>query len=137
MNGIAKTQNQGRSARLESQQDQRNQQGQRGYVAPSANIVANENEYVLELEMPGVDKQGLEVTVEGSELTVIGRRKQDLPDGELLYSETPLLADYRRTFELGADVDTGKIRAEMNQGVLKLHLPRREDAKRRKVEISG
>jgi HSP20 family protein len=136
MNGIAKTQNQtqDRPTRMTGQQGQ---PGQRGYVAPPANIAASEDEYLLEVEMPGVDKQGLEVTVEGNELTIVGRRKQDLPEGELVYSETPLLADYRRVFELGADVDTTKIRAEMDQGVLKLHLPRREDAKRRKIEVSG
>ncbi|HZV33696.1 MAG TPA: Hsp20/alpha crystallin family protein [Verrucomicrobiae bacterium] len=131
MNGSAQTQNQQRPMPMEPQR------GQRGYVAPPANIAASENEYVLEIEMPGVEKQGLEVTVEGNELTIIGRRKQDLPEGELLYSETPLSMDYRRTFELGLDVDTSKIRAEMDQGVLKLHLPRRENAKRRKIEVSG
>ena len=132
MNATAQTKNQQRPMRMESQE-----RGQRGFIAPPANVAASENEYIVEVEMPGVDKQGLEVTVEGNEMTIIGRRKQDLPEGELLYSETPLSLDYRRTFELGADVDTTKIRAEMDQGVLKLHLPRREDAKKRKVEISG
>ena len=131
MNDIAKTEAQGRPTRMGTEPDRRN------YVAPPANITANENEYCVELEMPGVDKQGLEITVEGSELTIIGRRKKELPEGELVYSESPLLADYRRVFELGADVDTSKIRAEMDQGVLKLHLPKREAAKPRKIEVAG
>ena len=132
MNGMTKPESQ---QQRPSRMDER--AGFRGYVEPPANISATENEYFVELEMPGVDKAGLEATVEGNELTIIGRRKQELPEGELLYSETPLLADYRRRFDLGADVDTTKIRAEMDQGVLKLHLPKREDAKRRKIEISG
>jgi HSP20 family protein len=135
MNGIAKKEEQ-RPTRMSGEQQQQQQQP-RDYVIPPANITANENEYCLEIEMPGVDKQGLEITVEGNELTITGRRKQDLPEGELVYSETPLLADYRRVFELGADVDTNKVRAEMDQGVLRLHLPRRENAKRRKIEVSG
>lgn len=122
---------------LQQQRPSRMGAPSRGFVAPPANIAAKENEYLVELEMPGVDKDGLEATVEGNELTVIGRRKQELPEGELVYSETPLLADYRRTFELGADVDTSKIRAEMEQGVLKLHLPKREDLKPRKIEVKG
>ena len=84
--------------------------------------------------MPGVNKQGLEVTVEGNELTIIGRRASDVPEGELCYCESPQ-ADYRRVFELGPDVDTSKISAEMQQGVLKLHLPKSERAKPKQIEV--
>lgn len=145
MNAAAKTQTQEQHPPEQQSQGQEIQQQRpsrmgapsRGFVAPPANIVATENEYLVELEMPGVDKNGLEATVDENELTVIGRRKQELPEGQLVYSETPLLMDYRRTFELGADVDTNKIRAEMEQGVLKLHLPKREDLKPRKIKVTG
>jgi len=108
--------------------------GGRGYVIPPANIAATDNEYLVEVEMPGVNKQGLEVTVEGNELTIIGRRASDVPEGELCYCESPQ-ADYRRVFELGPDVDTSKISAEMQQGVLKLHLPKSERAKPKQIEV--
>ena len=84
--------------------------------------------------MPGVNKQGLEVTVEGNELTIIGRRASDVPEGELCYCESPQ-ADYRRVFELGPDVDTSRISAEMQQGVLKLRLPKSEKAKPKQIEV--
>jgi len=108
--------------------------GGRGYVIPPANIAATDNEYLVEVEMPGVNKQGLEVTVEGNELTIIGRRASDVPEGELCYCESPQ-ADYRRVFELGPDVDTSRISAEMQQGVLKLHLPKSERAKPKQIEV--
>ena len=111
-------------------------QNERGFVIPPANISANENEYVAELEMPGVDKAGLEVTVEGNDLTIIGRRRTEMPQGELCYCESSP-ADFRRVFELGHDVDTSKIRAQMDQGVLRLHLPKSEKAKPRKIQIAG
>jgi len=108
----------------------------RAFVTAPTNISAGPDGYFLELEMPGVAKDGVEITVDGHELTVIGHRKQDIPDGELLYYEsTP--ADYRRTFELSADVDTSKIEAHMDQGVLRLRLPRREDFKPRKIPVAG
>jgi len=110
------------------------QEWDRGFVAPPANICASENEYLLEVDMPGVDKEGLEVTIEGNELTIIGRRKSELPGGELLHRESPL-ADYRRVFELGPDIDTSKINAEMQQGVLRLHLPKSEKAKPKQIEV--
>jgi HSP20 family protein len=108
--------------------------GTRGFVMPPANISATENGYVVEMDMPGVDKEGLEITVEGNELTVIGRRKSDLPEGEACYCESPR-ADYRRVFELGPDVDTSQISAGMQQGVLKLHLPKSEKAKPKHIEV--
>jgi len=118
------------------QNNQETDQLERVYVAPPANISATENEYLLEVEMPGVDKSGLELTVEGNELTIIGRRKKETPEGELCYCESAL-ADFRRTFDLGLDVDTSKIDAKLEQGILKLRLPKSEQAKPRKIQIAG
>jgi HSP20 family protein len=146
MNIAVETQQQNRQTQNQSQGQQRtnqaNQQKQdrppaqngRGYVIPPANIAATDNEYVVELEMPGVNKEGLEVTVEGNELTIVGRRQVDVPEGELCYCESPQ-ADYQRVFELGPDVDTAKISAEMRQGVLTLRLPKSERAKPKQIEV--
>jgi len=129
MNVIAETQNQtqNRPARQETERAW-------GFATPPANISATDNEYLVEVDMPGVDKEGLEVTVEGNELTIIGRRKSDLPEGEPCYCESPQ-ADFRRVFELGPDVDTSRINAEMKQGVLRLRLPKSEKAKPKHIEV--
>jgi HSP20 family protein len=111
-------------------------QADREYIAPPANISATDDEYLIELEMPGVNKEGLEITVEGNELTILGRRAESTPPGEPYYSES-FNADYFRSFDLGPDVDTSKVRAEMHQGVLKLHLPKSERVKARKIEVSA
>jgi len=130
MNGMTQTQTQN-----ENRLTRADAGSTRGYVVPPANIIAADNEYLIELEMPGVTKDRLEILVEGTELTVTGRRQEEIPEGALVYSESSL-ADFRRTFELSADVDTTKINAQMEQGVLKLHLPKREDFKPRKINIS-
>ena len=111
-------------------------QSGRGFVTPPANVSATENEYVVEVEMPGVNKDGLEITVEGNELTIIGRRRSELPDGELFYCESSS-ADHRRVFELGPDVDTSKIDAKLQQGVLTLRLPKSERSKPKKIEVQA
>jgi HSP20 family protein len=108
----------------------------REFTSPPANISATENEYLLEVDMPGVSKEGLQVMVEANELTIIGRRTGEMPKAELCYCESAM-ADYRRVFELGPDVDTSKINAEMQNGVLKLHLPKTEKAKPRQIEVKG
>jgi len=111
-----------------------NVESERNYIAPAANISATDNEYLLEIDMPGVNKEGLEVTVEENELTIVGRRSSEMPQGELCYCESPQ-ADFRRMFELGPDVDTSRINAEMKQGVLKLRLPRSEKTKPKQIEV--
>jgi HSP20 family protein len=126
MNAVSNTQNQ--------QPHQQQEQNKHGFVVPPANISEAQNEYLLELDMPGVNKDGLHVTVENNELTIIGRRQMDAPAGELCYCESGL-ADYRRVFELGPDIDTTKIRAEIKSGVLKLHLPKSERAKPKRIEV--
>jgi HSP20 family protein len=116
------------------QRSTRNGFGQRS-VLPPVNITAVNDEYLLEIEMPGVNKEGLEISVEGHELTIVGKRQPERMAGELVYRESSD-ADYRRVFEISSDIDTGKISAEMNQGIVKLHLPKAERVKPRKIKIA-
>jgi HSP20 family protein len=104
-------------------------------ILPPVNISAGKDEYLLEVEMPGVNKDGLEVSVEGNELTIAGRRQPDSFTGEVVYRESSD-AGYRRVFEISSDIDTGKITAEMNQGILRLHLPKAERVKPRQIKIA-
>ena len=106
----------------------------REYVSPEVNIFETNDGYVLEAEMPGVDKQGLEITLEGNEMTIAGRRKDEVVPGEPLFRERPL-ADYRRVFELDPAIDTAKIAAKMDQGLLTLTLPKSERVKPRKITV--
>jgi HSP20 family protein len=129
MKNTVQTQTENRPTRTGLQPD-------REYLAPPANISATDDEYVIDVDMPGVSKAGLEVTVEGNELTIIGRRTDQAPTGNAYYRES-LDADYCRSFDLGPDVDTSKIRAEMQQGILKLHLPKSERVKPRKITIAS
>ena len=105
------------------------------FVSPEVNIYERDERYVLEAEMPGVMKEGLEITLEGNTLTFVGRREQLAVKGTPLYRESRPV-NYRRAFELDPEIDTEKIAAEMRQGVLVLTLPKAERVKPRKIEIS-
>jgi HSP20 family protein len=104
------------------------------FAAPDVNIYETEHGFVLQAEMPGVNKEGLEVTLEGNTLAFVGRRSDEPIKGTALYRESRPL-NYRRVFELDPNVDTAKITAEMRQGVLTLTLPKAERVKPRKIEI--
>jgi HSP20 family protein len=104
------------------------------YVAPEVNIFENKDGYLLEAEMPGVNKDGLEVTLEGNELTIIGHRQPQSMAGEPVFRESHD-ADYRRVFEMDPAIDTTKVSARMEQGVLTLTLPKSERVKPRKIQV--
>jgi HSP20 family protein len=105
------------------------------YVVPEVNIYETRDGYVLEAEMPGVNKEGLEITLEGTEITITGHRTNDFVGGETLFRERQG-ADFRRVFELDPAIDTARISARMNQGVLYLSLPKSEAVKPRKIVVS-
>jgi HSP20 family protein len=84
--------------------------------------------------MPGVSKDGLQVTVEGTEITIVGRRAVDTTTGVPLFRERSG-ADYRRVFELDPAIDTSKVTARMEQGVLTLTLPKSERVKPRRIKV--
>jgi HSP20 family protein len=105
------------------------------YVSPEVNIYETKTGYVLEAEMPGVSKDGLEITLEGSQINIVGHRKTETVVGESLFRERTLV-DYQRVFELDPAIDTSKIAAKMNQGVLTLTLPKSEKAQPRKIAVN-
>jgi len=109
---------------------------ERRFVSPRVNIFENKEGYLLEAEMPGVSKAGLEVLLEGNELTLVGRRQTDVPDAELVYRESSPW-EFRRTFVLDPSIDTSKVNASIEQGVLTVHLPKTEMVKPRKIAVSG
>ena len=104
------------------------------YAAAEVSIFETNDGYVLEAEMPGVNKNGLEITLEGNELTITGKRQVHQAAGELLMRESRV-ADFRRVFELDPAIDTSKINAKMDQGVLTLTLPKSEKVKPRKIKV--
>jgi HSP20 family protein len=105
------------------------------YVLPEVNIFEEKDGYTLEAEMPGVSKDGIEVLLEGNELTIVGPRERSLVTGQLIFRESQS-ADYRRVFELDPAIDTSRIVARMNQGVLTLALPKSEEVKPRKIVVN-
>lgn len=104
------------------------------YLTPEVNIFQSGDGYVLEAEMPGVAKEGLEITLEDNELTIVGRRNWQELSGEPLVQECAR-ASYRRVFGLDPAIEFSKIVARMEQGILTLTLPKSERVKPRKINV--
>ncbi|HVF70270.1 MAG TPA: Hsp20/alpha crystallin family protein [Chthoniobacterales bacterium] len=105
------------------------------FIAPPATVLENADGYVLEVEMPGVSKENLEMWVENNELTIIGRRSMPAVEGTLIHRESRA-ENFRRTFELDPSIDAEKISAKIEQGVVSLTLPKAEQVKPRKITVS-
>ena len=104
------------------------------YVAPASSVIENGDGYMLQVEMPGVNKEGLEISVENNELTIIGRRSSPTVDGTLMHRESRS-EDFRRAFELDPSIDTDKISAKIDHGVVTMTLPKAEQVKPRKIAV--
>ena len=104
------------------------------YVSPPADIASTDIGYVIRAEMPGVEKDALEITVEHGELIILGRRKPIEVTGELIYSEIRL-HDFRRVYELDPSIDSTKISANIEEGILTVTLPKAATVKPRKIAV--
>jgi HSP20 family protein len=107
---------------------------ERDFITPEVNIVETKEGYVLEAEMPGVTKDGVDISLEDNVLTIVGRRGS-APVGTPLYRESQAV-DFRRVFELDPSIESGKINARVEQGILTLTLPKAEKVKPRIIAVS-
>ena len=105
------------------------------FVVPPASVIEAGDGYVLEVEMPGVDKDGLDISVENNELTIVGRRSLPVVEGTLVHHESRP-ENFRRTFELDPSIDANKISAGIEQGLVTLTLPKAEHVKPRQITVS-
>src|SRR5437763_3871353 len=105
------------------------------FITPPASVREIGDGYTLEIEMPGVKKDGLEISVENNELTIIGRRSFPTLEGTLIHRESRP-ENFRRVFELDPSIDANKISAKIDQGLVTLVLPKSEHVKPRKIAVS-
>jgi HSP20 family protein len=104
------------------------------YVAPYVDIKATDSGYVLYAEMPGVNREGIEITVEDGNLVIAGRRQRLAVGGEPLHRETRQL-DFRRVYELDPSIDANKISARIEQGILTVNVLKAENLKPRRIAL--
>jgi len=123
----------GRAARLPSYQGSQSNEPR---VKPAFNIREDDNAFEATVQLPGVAKDGLEITAEEGEIRIVGRRAWNPPSNwTTLYRETSR-APFELTLTHGNEVDTAKISAELKNGVLSVTLPKAEAAKPRKITVS-
>lgn len=103
---------------------------------PAVDIAEQENETVVLAELPGVKKEDVKITFENNVLTISGERKPyEIPEKARVLLNEMRVRNFSRSIEFENAVDASKIGAELNNGVLRVVLPKAEEAKPRSIEI--
>jgi HSP20 family protein len=106
-------------------------------VPPAVDIFEDAGGITLLADMPGVSKDRLDVKLDGDTLCVEGQVELDIPsDMRALWAEVSV-PRFRRTFTLSRELDTGRIEANLKDGVLTLRVPKQAHAQPRRIEVSA
>lgn len=110
----------------------------RGAWSPQVDIFENKNEIVLEAELPGMKPEDVNISIENNILTIHGERKFEKKDeGDNFHRVERSYGSFTRSFTLPPTVSSENANAEFENGVLKLTLAKREEAKPRRIEIKA
>jgi HSP20 family protein len=104
------------------------------FRCPLTNINETDKSYLVTLEMPGVTKKDVDVSLEGDKLTISGEREQKLENESLLRKEIRE-EKFSRTFVLDGKIDRDQIKAKIENGILIITLPKKDDEVGRKISI--
>lgn len=103
--------------------------------SPAVDIYENKDEILLNIEMPGVDKEAISINIDNGTLKLSGYRQLETK-GASSWEEFGDV-EYRRTFSVPQAIDIAMVNAELKNGVLRLHLPKSEAAKPKQIEIKA
>ena len=106
-----------------------------GRGQPAVNMWEEGDDVVVELEVPGVRDDQLELAVAGGELSIRIDRPEVAKEGVTFHRRERPVGSFARTIRLPADVDANKVEAKLDSGVLRITLPKAETARPRKIEV--
>jgi len=118
------------STEVQNAQDREQQ-----HVVPPVDVFEDASGITVLADLPGVSRDRLAVRVDGETLTLEATAQTDAPKGmSLVHNEAPH-PSWRRSFTLSRELDASRIDATLNNGVLRLAIPKREEARPRRIEV--
>jgi HSP20 family protein len=107
-----------------------------GHAAMRMDAIRREQEVELRFDLPGIDTDSIDVTVDRGVLTVSAKRSEEYSEGEKPFIRERIMGSFTRRIRLSDSVDAENISAAFDAGVLRVHVPLQERALPRKVEVS-
>jgi len=106
-------------------------------VSPALDVVERENDFLVSVDLPGVDEKDLDITVANNVLTLKGEKKDSRESKEgKVYRKESWEGSFQRTVSLPAGISVDKISARMHDGVLEVTVPKTEEAKPRQITVN-
>ncbi|HUP00594.1 MAG TPA: Hsp20/alpha crystallin family protein [Gemmatimonadota bacterium] len=105
---------------------------------PLTDVSETSERLTLKLEVPGLSREDLKISVENNMLTVRGEKRQETAsEDENFYRTERSYGAFERSFALPSHVDSEDVKASLQDGILTIRLPRREEARAREISIEG
>ena len=106
--------------------------------APAVNTYEDKDAFLLSCDLPGMDQKDIKINLDNNTLTISGTRKLEHEEKKENYQRVEcVFGTFSRSFTLPATVNAEKIEANVDRGVLKIRLPKREESKPRQIEIKA
>ena len=104
--------------------------------APRVDVAESQNEIVVQVEVPGMRREEIVLTIEDNVLTLSGEKKQEALEGYRYHRAERTQGRFRRTFSLPASIDTAKVKAAYKDGLLTITLPKVEAHRPKEITVS-
>jgi HSP20 family protein len=103
---------------------------------PNVELINRDNEYLVRVELPGIDKKDLDLTITDDTLTIKGeaKRSEEVKEDDYLLSEVTY-GKFSRTITVPTEVESGKARAKTSNGILEITLPKKKESKPKEIKV--
>ncbi|OZV68717.1 Hsp20/alpha crystallin family protein [Winogradskyella aurantia] len=106
-----------------------------GITLPAVNIIDNDEDYIVEMAVPGLKKSDFDISIDNMLLSISAERQSEHEDDSKTFTRREFgYASFKRTFTLPETVQTEKINASYNDGILRVVLPKRDEAKKKPIK---
>lgn len=105
---------------------------------PALDVYEDKDQFVVKIELPGMDKEDIEVSLHDGSLTLSGERKNEhtTEEEQGVYRSERFFGRFQRTLDLPGAVDPGKVKADYRDGILTVTLAKAEEAKPRRISVN-
>jgi HSP20 family protein len=104
--------------------------------SPALDLYESGDHFVAVVELPGMRKQGIDISLHDGTLTISGERKRESNNGKTAQRTERYVGTFRRSIGLPTRVDPSKVSATYEDGILKVTLPKAEEAKPKQIQVS-
>jgi HSP20 family protein len=107
-------------------------------VSPAIDVVEHADRFTVECDLPGIDPQDIDISIASGVLTIRGEKKTEKKSEKTkVYKKETWEGSFQRTVSMPSGVDGDKVEATFTDGVLKITLPKREEAKTKRIELKA